>query len=540
MNLLDVLAAGVSGAENGTATITKRGTGTAATYYLDFEGTAAIATGAALDLDENGRVLAYVNELVDVAVADADGTEILTFTAGSASGAIEYQGQSFTGTSYSTGAAAAGNPTNVQAILDLWLTNSGAVDWKVLVGSTPTKLSTALTGVSGMFFNVKDPTYGAMGDNVSNDAAAIGAAITAAATNGGIVFFPPGTYRCTTGLSLSKKVSILGCGPESSIITMDHASNSLITTEGTSNVDHQFIEGVQLKASQANSGNPLAITAQSLILAKNVYLGGSNNTGNLCSVAAGGGVSGTRLTMEDCSFHPGASTNSALAMASGAHRVRLNRCKFVVPASYTPTNGGMVYGQAIDFDNCYFDNSACTAGTYSCFKVNSTSFAATMMQTTFTNGSGATVTCIELGTYASGSEFYESGSTFGTTVTAYSYTVAAASVGATVKLVTREFRVTHFTQNASSPAFPTDQFGIIFVTRTNTTGQAFPGVMVPEGATGSIWVYATAGDVGVVPDAPFSPETSKTIINNTVELWHYQGLIYNSTVWLRVTAAPFP
>lgn len=539
MNLLDVLAAGVSGAENGTATIFKRGTGTAATYYLDFEGTAAVATGAALDLDENGRVLAYVNELVDVIVADSNGTEILDFTAGSASGALEYQGQSFTGSSYSTSALAAGNPTNLQAIMDLWLTNSGAIDWKASVGGTATKLSTALSAVSGMFFNVKDPTYGAVGDNVSNDAPAIGAAITAAATNGGIVFIPPGTYRCTTGLTLNKKVSMLGCGPNASIITMDHASNSLITTEGANSFDSQFIDGVQLKASQANSGNPLSITAQTLLVVKNVYLGGANNTGVLCSVAAGGGVAATRLAMDDCSFHPGASTNSAFSMATGAHRIRLSRCKFVAPATYSPANG-FIYGQQIDMVNCYFDNSACTSGTYSCFKVNSTAFTGNMVNTVFTNGGGATVTCIELGTYGSGSDFYEAGSNFGSTVTAYSYVVNAASLGATVKLLTREYRVTHFTQNASSPAFPTDQYGIIFVTRTNTTGQAFPGVMVPEGAKGTVWVYATAGDVGVLPDAPFSPETSKTIVNNTVCMWPYQGIIYNSTVFLRVTAAPFP
>lgn len=51
-------------------------------------------------------------------------------------------------------------------------------------------ISTKTPGV----FNVKDPTYGAVGDDTADDTTAVNAAITAAAVNGGTVFFPPGTY----------------------------------------------------------------------------------------------------------------------------------------------------------------------------------------------------------------------------------------------------------------------------------------------------------------------------------------------------------
>ena len=43
-------------------------------------------------------------------------------------------------------------------------------------------------------FNVKDPLYGAVGDGVADDRVAINAADADAATDGGIVFYPPGTY----------------------------------------------------------------------------------------------------------------------------------------------------------------------------------------------------------------------------------------------------------------------------------------------------------------------------------------------------------
>jgi hypothetical protein len=49
----------------------------------------------------------------------------------------------------------------------------------------------ALTGV----YNVKDPRFGARGDGVTDDTAAINAALQACnQTNGGMVYFPPGTY----------------------------------------------------------------------------------------------------------------------------------------------------------------------------------------------------------------------------------------------------------------------------------------------------------------------------------------------------------
>jgi len=51
----------------------------------------------------------------------------------------------------------------------------------------------SLDGIS--VFNVKDPTYGAVGDGTTNDEAAILAAMTAATTaGGGTVYFPPGDY----------------------------------------------------------------------------------------------------------------------------------------------------------------------------------------------------------------------------------------------------------------------------------------------------------------------------------------------------------
>jgi len=65
-----------------------------------------------------------------------------------------------------------------------------------------------LTSAIDNVINVK--RYGATGDGSSDDTVAINAAITAATTNGNTVYFPAGTYRFTSTLALSARISLLG------------------------------------------------------------------------------------------------------------------------------------------------------------------------------------------------------------------------------------------------------------------------------------------------------------------------------------------
>ena len=67
-------------------------------------------------------------------------------------------------------------------------------------------------------FNVKD--YGAVGDNVTDDTAAITNAINDM-TLGGILFFPPGTYVISNTITLSKSITLEGCNGLSSAIRMN-------------------------------------------------------------------------------------------------------------------------------------------------------------------------------------------------------------------------------------------------------------------------------------------------------------------------------
>lgn len=80
-------------------------------------------------------------------------------------------------------------------------------------------------------YDVKSPDYGAVGNNVADDTAAINAAITAANTaGGGTVHIPPGTYKVSAalfGIASAANVQIVGAGPATVI-------NATIAGGGTS------------------------------------------------------------------------------------------------------------------------------------------------------------------------------------------------------------------------------------------------------------------------------------------------------------------
>ncbi len=80
----------------------------------------------------------------------------------------------------------------------------------------PTNLNKIERGVaaSALVFNVKDETYGAVGDGSTNDTTAIQAAITACGTaGGGTVYLPAGTYKVSSTLTVTdSSVAIVGAG----------------------------------------------------------------------------------------------------------------------------------------------------------------------------------------------------------------------------------------------------------------------------------------------------------------------------------------
>ncbi len=81
-------------------------------------------------------------------------------------------------------------------------------------------------------FNVK--AYGAKGDGVTDDTAAITAAMTAASAVHGVVFFAPGTYLVSSPLDKPTSVSLAGSGRAATTIKMQDGADAaaVIRTSG--------------------------------------------------------------------------------------------------------------------------------------------------------------------------------------------------------------------------------------------------------------------------------------------------------------------
>lgn len=84
-----------------------------------------------------------------------------------------------------------------------------------------TKLSFLQAGTDAVYRTVQDKLrdvvsvtdFGAVGDGVADDTAAIQAALNYAASIGGCLFFPAGTYRTTSPLTITRGVSLEGIHP---------------------------------------------------------------------------------------------------------------------------------------------------------------------------------------------------------------------------------------------------------------------------------------------------------------------------------------
>lgn len=246
MRLIEALSCGIRGAENGTVEIYVRGQeGTFAQVFSDYDSSGAQTPTAGIALDAFGGAEVYVNQAVQCIAKATDGTVIRSFVAMDAATAVEVLSQSFTGLDYTTGVSAAGKPSLLSTVLDRWLASAGTVDWKVLVGGLSVTLQSAIGAASGLFFNVKDPAYGAKGDGLTDDRGAIQAACTAAAVVGGWVYFPGvpsgGSASYLVGAGGLSVTGIAGfVGPKGAVITFGSASQFL-TVASPSNGKFEII-----------------------------------------------------------------------------------------------------------------------------------------------------------------------------------------------------------------------------------------------------------------------------------------------------------
>lgn len=411
--LVQFLAAGVNGAASGTATFTLRGTSSSAlsVMYSDFEATTQPASNV-ITLDANGAAEVYCDAYCDVELKNSAGTTLRTVTIGNSAPLVEVQSASFTGTDYDNSPAnTAGEPITLKALLDKWLTSAGAVDWKVLFNGSATNLSTALAGFAGMFINVKDPAYGAVGNGVTNDTTAIMAAIAAAQTAGGaIVFFPPGTYQVTNLDPSVVDVWLMGCGEEASILRSNSATTNLLKFTDNTAASSKRISSLGFAATAAHESFIDIEESQQLTI-DNCKFDGTNVTdGCIRRLDVDGEAN---VTITNCKFVD-IEGDSAIQNLSddGESFISVDSCLFVLASGFV---GNTIDGPDFAISTSKFDGSAVTSGTYYHYDPSSNETAGKKLGSIancFFYDGGSSGSAIRLTSCVSGSRFLESANTF--------------------------------------------------------------------------------------------------------------------------------
>jgi len=107
------------------------------------------------------------------------------------------------------------------------------------------------------YVSVKD--FGAVGDGIVNDTAAIQAAIDYVfSASGGEVYVPFGTYVCSSTITLKNNVKIYGDGPKVSILKFTGATSNGITLPA--NLTKSSIIGLKIYSSASSTGNGVSYT----------------------------------------------------------------------------------------------------------------------------------------------------------------------------------------------------------------------------------------------------------------------------------------
>lgn len=184
--------------------------------------------------------------LAPVEASDGDPTAFVTLTAYTAGlGAAQADSAAAvsaasTAVSTANSAATTANAASSTASTALSTANS--------VSANATAALTAATIARASIYDVT--AYGAVGDGSTNNDVAIAAALAAVPSQGGILYFPRGTYNITTAIAAKSNLTIRGQGRSTTRIVQQNVNNDGITNT-TSGLAYITIEDIDIRCTAA-------------------------------------------------------------------------------------------------------------------------------------------------------------------------------------------------------------------------------------------------------------------------------------------------
>lgn len=137
--------------------------------------------------------------------------------------------------------------------------------------------------LSGVIRNVRE--YGAVGDGVTDDTAAIQDAIDAATLGGGEVFLPAGTYAVNTTLTYSDDTMIRGQGHTTSIIAFSGSGYTFYNGTPATVVEGVRFESFGITYTAASDGGIYLFDCRDAFVIDVQVTGDANNHGNAFAVS---------------------------------------------------------------------------------------------------------------------------------------------------------------------------------------------------------------------------------------------------------------
>jgi hypothetical protein len=320
--------------------------------------------------DEAGVPIDFTGASAQMDVCKPDGTRVISLA--TSNGRITLGGAAGTLTRTLSAADTNGLAPSVQHSWDLYVTLGSGEVLPPLEGTLVARAritqapapagsgggggggTVSASGVPPGWVNVKDAAYGALGNGIADDTAAIQAAINSltqtGVARGGTVYFPPGTYLCTGSLSCNSMYGVVfmgagGVGPGDSIRPV---SQLVYTGTGARFLDFRSSNGCRLQGLGIEYNNA---GFAGLLLDFSHGTAGYDSCNNVVEHCMFGAAAGSGLRTASCAI------SLHLAIVAWINHCIIKNCMTGIRGGEKISTNNVGYSNAIVVRDCQFNNN---------------------------------------------------------------------------------------------------------------------------------------------------------------------------------------